>query len=66
MIVVEKDMVDCMAISTVRACDVVISVGPEAGRVVGIKGVAGDELEGGQLVCAGMCRKNSDDERVEG
>ena len=66
VIAVEKDVVDSVVISTVRACGVVISVGPEMGGIVGIECMAGDELKGGGLVCTGLGGENSFDEGMKG
>ena len=46
MVAVEEDMVDGMSIAAVRTCRVVPGVLPEAGRVGGIEGMTGNDLEG--------------------
>ena len=66
VIAVKENVVDGVAIPAVRACGIVISVGPEMGRIVGVESVAGDELKGGRLVCVGLGGENSLDERMKG
>ena len=66
MIAVEENVVDGVAIAAVRACGVVASVGLKAGRIAGVECMAGNELEGSRLVCAGLGGENPLNKRVKG
>jgi hypothetical protein len=66
VIAAEEDVVDGVAIAAVWACGVVTRISSEVSRVAGVKGMAGDELEQGGLVCVGLGGENPIDEWVKG
>ena len=66
VVAVKKDMVDGVTLAAMGTCRVIPGVPPEAGGVISVKHVTGDELEGCGLVCAGVCSHHSFDEWMKG
>ena len=60
----EKNVVDGVKIPAMRAGGVVTGIAPEAERIAGVECVAGDDLKGGRLVCAGLGCEDPRDERM--